>query len=287
MPQPRLFVQQLTVMDVAVLDAARGLIGQSWIVDLELEGPLNDSGMVLDFGEVKRLIKKRIDAVADHVLLVPVQSEHLVLNIEGNDTELQFPTAAGTITHRGPRESLCLIEGGTVTPENAAIFVAAELRLLLDEIGLPMLTAHVTLREEAIDGASYQYCHGLKKHEGNCQRIAHGHRSRVKVWLDGVPALQEEAHIAQTLRDIYLGTREDLAERVMQNGVEHLRFAHTSSQGNFELSLPATRVHLVETDSTVEWISHHLAALVKARHPARSVRVAAFEGVQKGAIAHA
>lgn len=286
MSQPRLFVEQLTVMDVALLDAARGLLGQSWIVDLELEGPLNHSGMVLDFGEVKRLIKRRIDAVADHVLLVPMQAPGLTLEIQGNDTALSFATKHGVVAHRGPKESLCLLEGASVTPEAATTYVTARLRELLDELGLQALTPHITLREEIIEGAGYQYCHGLKKHEGNCQRIAHGHRSRLHVWLDGARAQREEMRIAEEWRDIYLGTREDLAERTHENGQEHFRFAHTSGQGRFELTLPASRVCLVETDSTVEWIAAHLAARVKARHPGAEVRVAAFEGVQKGAIAH-
>lgn len=286
MSQPRLFVQQLTVMDVAVLDAVRGLVGQSWIVDLELEGPLNDSGMVLDFGEVKRLIKRRIDEVADHVLLVPTQATGLTLDITGNDTSLRFETQQGRITHRGPLESLCLIEASVITLQATVLYVNARLRELLDEIGMSTLTPHVTLREEIIEGAGYHYCHGLKKHGGNCQRIAHGHRSRVHVWLNDARAPAEETEIATAWRDIYLGTSEDLLERTIENGQEYLRFSHRSGQGEFELTLPASRVFLVETDSTVEWIAAHLAQRVQSRHPAARVRVAAFEGVQKGAIAH-
>src|SRR3546814_13888491 len=37
-----LFVAHLRVLDCAYLDAARGLFGESWIVDVELPGDLDD-----------------------------------------------------------------------------------------------------------------------------------------------------------------------------------------------------------------------------------------------------
>src|SRR3546814_7361440 len=56
-----LFVEHLSVIDCAYLDAARGLVGESWIVDVELHGDLDGQSMVLDFGEVKKRLKRAIE----------------------------------------------------------------------------------------------------------------------------------------------------------------------------------------------------------------------------------
>ena len=42
----------------------------------------------------------------------------------------------------------------------------------------------VTLRNEDIPDAFYHYTHGLQKHLGQCQRIAHGHRSRIEIYVN-------------------------------------------------------------------------------------------------------
>ena len=66
-----LFVEQLCVIDCASLHPLHGLRGESWIVDLQLDGGLDEQGMVFDFGLVKPTVKRVIDEGVDHRLLVP------------------------------------------------------------------------------------------------------------------------------------------------------------------------------------------------------------------------
>jgi len=276
----RLFVEQLTVIDCAYLDARRGLVGESWIVDLELEGELDDQGMVLDFGEVKKKLKQAVDRVADHKLLVPGRAPELDLVLSGEGSGLSFRAAPGPIEHRAPARALCALDAGAVTAET----LAAHLHQSVQKAVPPNVSAiRLVLRHEPIEGSYYHYTHGLKKHAGQCQRIAHGHRSKLRIAVDGRRDERLERQWADRWRDIYLGTSAD----IVAHGKGRIRFAYRSGEGEFELELPAECCDLLQTDSTVERIAEHLAAQVAAERPGAKIEVRAYEGVMKGAIATA
>lgn len=273
-----LFVEQLTVLDCALLDARRGLVGESYIVDIELEGDLDEQSMILDFGEVKRRLKRALDGSVDHTLLVPARAPELWLHRSATTIGLEWTTAVGTIEHHAPPQAVTALEAETV--DIAAL--AAHLQPLLSAV-VPANVAAVRLhlRHEYISGAYYHYTHGLKKHAGHCQRIAHGHRSRLEIEVAGHRRAELEAAWATRWQDIYLGTRSDL----VHHGNGRLRFEYQAGEGAFALELPEARCDLLDGDSTVENIAEHIAADVARAHPQRGVRVRAYEGVQKGALA--
>lgn len=274
----RLFVEQLTIIDCAYLDAQRGLVGESWIADLELDGELDGQGMIFDFGEVKKKLKKALEDVADHKLVVPGGSPLLNLVRSGENSGLTFKAATGVIEHQGPLSALCVLDSDAVTAETLAAKLHGALRKALPQ---NVTGAVVNLRNEAVTGAYYHYTHGLKKHAGHCQRIAHGHRSRLQIFVNGKRDERQERLWADRWRDIYLGTSAD----VVAHGKNRIRFAYRSSEGEFELELPADRCDLLAADSTVERIAEHIAARVAEERPQTSIEVRAYEGVMKGAIA--
>lgn len=274
----KLFVEHLTVIDCAYLDAQRGLVGESWIVDLELEGALDDQGMVLDFGEVKKKLKKAVDAVADHKLLVPARAPELDLVLSGGGSGLAFRAATGPIEHQSPAKALCNVPAAAVTAETLAAAIEPALMKAVPE---SVSAARVRLRNEAIAGSYYHYTHGLRKHAGHCQRIAHGHRSKLQVSVNGRRDERLERHWADRWRDIYLGSAAD----IVAHGKGRIRFEYRAGEGDFELELPVERCDLLQTDSTVERIAEHLCAQAAAERPGAKVEVRAYEGVMKGAIA--
>lgn len=65
----KLFVENLTNVDVSYLDAKRGVVGESWMAGIMLTGNLDQQSMICDFGVVKRCAKDWLDDFIDHRLV--------------------------------------------------------------------------------------------------------------------------------------------------------------------------------------------------------------------------
>lgn len=278
-----LFVDNLTVIDFAYLDATRGLVGESWIADVVLGGELDDQGMVFDFSNVKRTIKRIIDERVDHRLVIPRGYEGLSWDQDTPDIFTWALTDGSHIVHRSPDEAIVWLCADRVDKAEVAALLERELMAVLPA---NVTSVAINLREDAIEGAYYHYVHGLKKHLGNCQRIAHGHRSPIRVDRNGKRDEELEHSWAKLWQDIYVGSEEDVVRRhVEEDGVAYITFEYEANQGEFALTLPEKRVYMMNTDTTVEFIAAHIADQLKADFPSDTILVKAYEGVGKGAIA--
>jgi len=277
----KLFVDNLTNVDFSYLHPHRGLLGESWLVQLVLDGSLNDQGMICDFGIVKKAVKQWFDTYIDHALVVPTGMPRLSHSQDDTHTTVNWLYADGrALNCRSPKQAIALVGIPEVTPHTLADWCNATLlELFPDEVkGLS-----ISFVPERIEGASYHYSHGLQQHDGNCQRIAHGHRSALEIYIDDQRDEQLEAQWAERFEDIYIGTRDHLISDA--DGMHH--YAYAAPQGVFELKLPADVCYLIDTETTVELIARHLADQIKRDLPDAVVMVKAFEGVGKGAIAEA
>lgn len=272
-----LFVEQLTNVDFSYLDPQRGIVGETWWASAILEGALDAQGMVCDFGTVKKVLRRWLDDEVDHRLLVPALAPGLNISTTESSITLSLMTARGLIEMTAPHQAVTLIDTDQITAASTARWCMQQLTSHFPDT-IDQLTLDFT--PEDITGAAYHYSHGLKKHDGNCQRIAHGHRSRLQIWLDGERNAAEESHWATLWQDIYLGSEEDVTAR----DDEQIRFQYSARQGEFALTMPAQHCYMLNTDTTVELIADYLANAVAARHPGRAVKVRAFEGVNKGAM---
>ena len=276
---PTLFVDQLTVIDFSYVHASRGILGESWIVDIEISGDLDNQGMVFDFGHVKKQIKQAIDEHYDHKLWIPSGLPKLHKTKQDNNLCYQWQdTQQRNYSHSSPASAIVELKLETIHIAEMEKLIAQELQQLLPQ---NVDTVKLTLRQEAIAGASYQYSHGLHKHEGNCQRIAHGHRSALEIYKNGVRDEAIEQQWASQWRDIYLGT----THHIQASTEASITFSYQAPQGHFELTLPRDSCYLLETESTVEHIAEHIASELHRQDPASTFKVKAFEGVSKGAIA--
>lgn len=276
----KLFVENLTHVDFSYLDPQRGLLGESWSVNLMLDGSLDQQGMICDFSTVKKRVKQWLDAHLDHCLLVAQGLPRLQVDADEERIDIHWCYAdGGRFFCSSPAQAIALLEVERIAPAAVAHWCRARLQALF-----PDQVKGLTLEflPERIDGAFYHYSHGLQQHEGNCQRIAHGHRSRIQILRNGQRDSALEAHWAQLLQDSYIGT---LAHRV-EEGEQH-RYVYDARQGHFELSLPGRYCHDLDSETTVERIAGHLAQRIREAFPRDEIEVRAFEGIGKGAIATA
>ena len=280
----RLFVDNLTVIDFSYLDFERGVVGESWIVDIELAGNLDDQGMVFDFGSVKKQIKQFIDTEIDHRLLVPTESSGCSTQIENDQLAVEFPLITdGVIHHQSPKDAVLLVNAKKIEAESIAKDLQTRIAALLPK---NVNEVNIQLRHEDISGAYYHYTHGLQKHLGQCQRIAHGHRSRIEITTDGQRNKKLEAQWANRLKDGYIATKAHITDEFELNGIAHTRLTYTAQQGDFAISLPSSNLFVMPTESTVENIAIHLAETIANQHKLH-VKVKAYEGLQKGAFGEA
>ncbi|MGP8290592.1 6-pyruvoyl trahydropterin synthase family protein [Vreelandella zhanjiangensis] len=273
-----LFVNQLTHIDVSLWCPQRGLVGCSWQVDALLEGALGEDGMLFDFGEVKPWIKRTLDGGLDHTLLIPTQAPGITVT-ECDEGLCIRTTTPYPMEVRGPAEAFSLLPWESVTLEQVAKYLS---HMLTEQRPANVDRVTLTLSDEAINGAAYGYSHGLKRHQGNCQRIAHGHRSRLAIWQSGERQSGLETHWANWLDNRYLLEQADIEHQ----DDEFLTCSYQAAQGAFTIRLPINRCAVLPGPTTVENIAIWLARSI-AQDSGQATHVQAFEGINKGAFAEA
>lgn len=276
----RLFVDNLTNVDFSYLCPRRGLVGETWLAHIELSGELDQQGMICDFGVVKKELRNWLDTWVDHRLLVPTRHRNARCTPSAEMVAVDFELNSGAaIAMRAPAQATTLVDCETINCDSVAKWCVSKLTGVLDNV------QQVQLRftPEAIEEPYYHYSHGLKKHSGNCQRIAHGHRSKILVWRNGQLCEQTMRHWAERWQDIYIASNEDCVSKDDTSA----SFAYESQQGNFQLTLPVQQCYFIDTDTTVEYLAQHLADEISRQHPGDRIEVKAFEGVGKGAFAEA
>jgi 6-pyruvoyl-tetrahydropterin synthase len=272
-----LFVDQLTNVDFSYLDASRGLVGETWLANFGLQGALDQQSMVCDFGIVKKTFRQWLDLTLDHKLLIPKHSPALTISNSGANIELTWLSKHGEIALKVPESAITFIDAQEITPTTVANWCISEAKTLIPN---SITELDIEFNPELITGYSYHYSHGLKKHTGNCQRIAHGHRSTINIFKNKKRDFDLERMWCESWEDIYIGTSEDISQQDEFN----IEFSYQAQQGNFTLSLPKSRCYIVEEDTTVEQITHHIAVTLKQQFPNDEIKVKAFEGIGKGAI---
>lgn len=288
MTAPVLFVHRFTVLDYARV-TTDGFEGESVYVDAELMGELDSRGFLMDFGPVKKLLKGLVDEVIDHRLAVPAKAPQLRFRLNGEQAELDCRKGSDHgFYYRAPIEAFAVLDAERV--DDAAVMRFLEQRVTprlppnVREVRFSLTPATELEREP-----SFRYTHGLKLHEGNCQRLIHGHRNVIEVKIDGRAHRAGAELLADFFHNAHFVEHGDLDVSIPigQRFAEERRCSvmYHGSQGRFDAQLPIERLLPMNCEPTVEniavfahgWISRQLDV-----EPSR-VSVLAYEGLHKGA----
>lgn len=276
-----LFLRNITVLDFAYLSDTHGWRGESLHVHVELAGELDAQGFILDFGPAKKILKALVDETLDHALAVPALHPAL----KGTPDGFAFLG----LGYEAPAAAVRMLEGEKITLALLTSFLETEAR---ERLPANVKSVRFTLEEEGRFGSepNFRYTHGLRLHEGNCQRLLHGHRNPIEVWIEGARSRPWEEFLATEWEDAHftysptLKTKIDLPLGLRQKNLPGLAVVEYSSpQGFFRASLPASRIILLDTEPSIENIARLGAERVRQAGEKKAIKVVAYEGLNKGA----
>jgi 6-pyruvoyl-tetrahydropterin synthase len=278
-----LFLRDFTILDFAYLDPDLGPLGESLYVSVELEGELDQQGFIFDFGPAKKALKALVDKSLDHCLAVPALSPQL----RGSAKGFFF----GAFAYEAPSEAVVLLDAEKITPSLLEEYLAD---LSAELLPANVKTVRFQLREEESFSRvpNFRYTHGLRLHEGNCQRLIHGHRNPLEVWVDGKESPHWEIFLAAEWNGIHFAHEEtvknrrelDLPLHRPRPGVSGKAVVeYESPQGFFRAELPAKKIVLLDVEPSIENIARLGAERIRQEGERGEIRVRAYEGLNKGA----
>jgi 6-pyruvoyl-tetrahydropterin synthase len=292
-----LFYRNVTVLDYAYLDRHRGLIGHSLRVNVTFNGTTDAEGILFDFSHAKKKVKEIIDQDCDHRLVVPRGV------VKRNNGQISFEYKFGInnllFSYQAPEEAICELPSDSVSYGSLKTHLE---NIIMKQMPKNIYSIELELEEEDFDfsdKATFHYTHGLKQHYGNCQRLYHGHKNTVDVYINGVNRPDLESYLAHNL---FKGNthfcfwenivnKNEIMKVAGQNprgtivGVDNIHIKYQSGQGQFEGKLPASMVFITHRESTVENLSTEFAELVREQVGENAtIQVRAYEGIAKGAL---
>jgi len=293
-----LFIRDVTRVDCALWDPARGIIGESWHMDVELAGHLDENGFVYDFSHLKQLIRQVSKASIDHSLLIPISNTNVQYAENGNQQIWRLKTTPKSGEKTSSWEYQCP-KGAAFSVHSIALkksAIEAEFaKLMKHRLPHTVQGIKIKLRKEDAEptAAFFRYTHGISGHAGLCQRLFHGHRSRVEIFVDNERRPDLEHYVARNLlgNDVHIATPSQIVSGPYEMGhrltsEEPVKLAFDGTLGHYEATIPSNRIFVIENETSIECLSQQIARHLKD-HVETNGRLAVwcYEGIDKGAIA--
>jgi 6-pyruvoyl-tetrahydropterin synthase len=292
-----LFCNNITVLDIAYYDKTKGLVGASYKVNVEFVGQPDSEGILIDFSKAKKAVKNIIDDICDHRFVLP---QGLAKHQDSKfSLELHYGSQDQALYYEGPSQALCEIPFKYVSKAHIASYLEMELG---KHFGNKFDEVKIELEEDDLKGKPLlSYTHGLKYHDGNCQRLFHGHHNSVDIWVNGESRPDLENWL---IRDCFksnvhfctfenIVNKDDLEPELIESQFgqtktnKPIEVKYQSSQGEFKALLPSGLLFIIPTESTVENLSAHFARMLQNKLEGENkILVKAYEGIAKGAISY-
>jgi isocitrate dehydrogenase len=245
----------------------------------------------LDFSLAKKILKQNIDLILDHACAVPTLATGLEFKKRGDEIELSF----ANFRYRAPAQAFTLLSEPEINLHSITKF--------LEEKLFPLLPTNITklkieLSEDTSFGevANFRYSHGLRYHDGNCQRLFHGHRNPIQVFVQGLRMPSYEQFLAKLCEDVHFVAAENLLNRfaidlpLETRSPQHPllgEIRYRSTQGEFFGEVPVKNLIVLADEPSIENIAAFALKTLQKEFSLKDQRieVRAFEGLNKGAIA--
>lgn len=299
-PSGTLFVKDVDRIDCAIFEPSFGVVGHSWHVDIAISGTLDHNGFVHDFSHIKKLVKQTLRTSVDHSLMIPILSRQVHYQ-ETAEAETWILKAKGRLSGTNAEwEYRC--PKGAVFPIRAVVIdeevIEQEItRLLRHRLPSSITDIKITLREEDAEStaAFFHYTHGITQHDGLCQRLFHGHRSLLEIYVDNERRPDIEHNIARELFGtiVHIASQSQIVSGSFNVGSrgtseEPLVISYSGSYGNYVARIPSNKVFVVEGETSIESITRELATIVAQKDTSGSkIKILCYEGIGKGAISEA
>lgn len=137
--------------------SAERLHGHNYRVFVEIDAALSRHGLVIDFKQVKPLIRQMVDELDEHWL---VPGEHAVLRV-GHLPDGRVEVVFGARRYAAPAEDVLVLPLNNVSAENLATHLGRELRRRLEVAFADVVVRTLRLAVEETSGQRgvYSYAH--------------------------------------------------------------------------------------------------------------------------------
>ena len=271
LPNLHIFLEDCDHIDCAIYTDS-GMIGQTWQVAVALTGPLDDNFFISDFGDIKHLVKRTLRKSIDHTLIIP----NTLNTHETENLSLRFPNGWN---YFAPKGAVSVIPFAEVNQETITQFLNQTLQAQLPQDYHISISLHQTQYQ---NGSYFSYTHGIQGHQGNCQRLLHGHQGKIRISIKGQRQVSLEQKFLSFLtsgQSIHIAS----ASQVASQSDDLVELSYLASQGRFHMTLPRPRTLILPTGTSIEAITLGLANIFQKKFkPSSTVEMTCFEGIGKG-----